>query len=59
MSAVEQIRESQVNNEISAMMRRNIVEESEDDIQSGGYVINTLHAALWSTLQQIALRKQC
>ena len=39
-----------MNSEISTMMRRNIVEESEDDIQSNGYVINTLHAALWSTL---------
>jgi ADP-ribosylglycohydrolase len=38
------------NNEISLMMHRNIVEESEDDTQSSGYVINTLHAALWSTL---------
>lgn len=48
--AVEKIRQSPMNNEISLMMHRNIVEESEDDIQSGGYVINTLHAALWSTL---------
>ena len=48
--AVEQANNRPRNNEISVMMRRNIVEESEDDIQSGGYVINTLHAALWSTL---------
>lgn len=48
--AVEKVRKSPINNEISLMMHRNIVEESEDDIQSGGYVINTLHTALWSTL---------
>ena len=57
MSALEQIRASQVNTEISAMMRRNIVEESEADIQSGGYVINTLHAALWSTLTTDSFEK--
>ena len=50
MWAVEQANNRPRNNEIRVMMRRNIVEESEDDIQSGGYVINTLHAALWSTL---------
>ena len=49
-SALEQTHKRQLNSEISTMMRRNIVEESEDDIQSDGYVINTLHAALWSTL---------
>ena len=48
--AVEQANNRPRNNEISVMMRRNIVEESEADIQSGGYVINTLHAALWSNL---------
>ena len=48
--AVEQAHNRPRNNEISVMMRRNIIAESEDDIQSGGYVINTLHAALWSNL---------
>ena len=48
--AVEQVNNRPRNNEISMMMLRNIVEESEDDIQSGGYVIDTLHAALWSNL---------
>ena len=50
MWAVEQAHNRPRNNEISMMMHRNIVEESADDIQSGGYVINTLHAALWSNL---------
>ena len=49
-SALEEIRKSPMNNEVSLMMHRNLVEESDDDIQSGGYVIDTLHAALWSTI---------
>lgn len=49
-STLEQTSKRQMNNEVSTMMRRNIIEESEVDIQSDGYVINTLHAALWSTL---------
>lgn len=50
MWAMEQANNKLRNHEISMMMCRNIVEESECDIQSGGYVIDTLHAALWSTL---------
>lgn len=49
-SAISQTHKRQVNSKISEMMHRNIVDESEDDIRSGGYVIDTLHAALWSNL---------
>ena len=50
MCAVKQTYDRPSNNEINMMMHRNIVHESEDDIKSGGYVVNTLHAALWSNL---------
>ena len=50
MWAVKQTHNRPSNNEINMMMHRNMVDESEDDIKSGGYVVNTLHAALWSNL---------
>ena len=50
MCAVKQTHDRPSNNEINMMMHRNMVDESEDDIKSGGYVVNTLHAALWSNL---------
>ena len=49
-ASLSKVKDRQWGREVSAVLQSEIADEVDGNIRSGGYVVDTLNAALWSTL---------